>query len=64
MQAINPILEYIKRGLVRDRDTFQKHLQGILDRVSQQPVTGTAAPPQSGAHMAAAITTNAELEVQ
>ena len=61
-QAINPILEYIKRGLVRDRDAFQVHLQAILDRVSQQPVAGAlSSAPANGATI---ITTNAELEVR
>lgn len=60
LQAINPILEYIKRGLVRDRDAFQVHLQAILDRVSQQPMAG---PPLGATNGASVITTNAELEV-
>ncbi|KAK9809368.1 hypothetical protein WJX73_009107 [Symbiochloris irregularis] len=60
-KAINPILEYIKRGLVRDRDAFQVHLQAILDRVSQQPVAG---PPLGAANGASVITTNAELEMR
>lgn len=65
MQAINPILEYIKRGLVRDRDSFQVHLQRILDRVSQQPASATIA--SNGVvphHSTSVITTNAELEVR
>ena len=61
MQAIGPILEYIKHGLVRDRDSFQLHLQTILERVSQQPPARSL--HQNGTHPTTIITTNAELEV-
>ena len=55
-------MEYIKRQLVRDKDSFQVHLQSILDRVSQQPPLSSRLT-QNGAAHTTIITTNAELEV-